>query len=64
MIADYTLDIELSGSPVWADRAKRGVFSRDLNTRGRNEAFAVQSPVIEKTSELSMLPERRWKLSG
>ena len=46
IIADYTLDIELSGPPVWADRANRGVFSRDLNTRGRNEAFAVQSPVI------------------
>ena len=46
IVADEELDIELTTHPDWADRAKKGVLSRDINPRGWPPPFEVQSPVI------------------
>ena len=43
---DKRWDIELTTYPDWADRAKKGVLSRDINPRGWPAPFEVQSPVI------------------
>ncbi len=45
IVADESLDVELSNAK-WADRAERGLRSRDLNPRGLTHAFEVQSPMI------------------
>jgi len=46
IVADKKLDIELTRYPDWADRANKGVLSRDINPRGWPPPFEVQSPVI------------------